>query len=159
MKVLTFGISVFLDLSIAMTSSGQKQTKQDPALLTHSGMGHLTALALVHTLGDVRRFRRKEEVVAFVGLDPLERSSGEHRRIGQISKHGSRLLRHLLGEAAQSSRDKRIRQFYSQVSRRRGQPKAKVAAARKLLINCYVMMRDGIDYEEFIRRGEVGLCV
>lgn len=37
-------------------------------------------------------------------------------------------------------------------------PKAKVAAARKLLINCYVMLRDGIGYEEFTRRGEVGLC-
>ena len=44
------------------------------------------------------------------------------------------------------------------LSRRRGRPKAKVAAARKLLINCYVMLRDGIGYEEFTRRGEVGLC-
>ncbi len=96
--------------------------------------------------------------MAFVGLDPLEKSSGEKRRIGSISKHGSRLVRHLLGQAAQACRDKRIRQFYSQVSRRRGRPKAKVAAARKLLINCYVMLRDGIGYEEFTRRGEVGLC-
>jgi transposase len=127
-------------------------------LLTHPGIGLINALALVHTLGDVRRFRRKEEVVAFVGLDPLEKSSGEKRRIGSISKHGSRLVRHLLGQAAQACRDKKIRQFYSQVSRRRGRPKAKVAAARKLLINCYVMMRDGIGYEEFARRGEVGLC-
>src|SRR5258708_18698939 len=39
-----------------------------------------------------------------------------------------------------------------------GRPKAKVAAARKLLINCYVMLRDGIGYEEFQRRGEVDLC-
>ena len=45
-----------------------------------------------------------------------------------------------------------------EVSRRRGRPKAKVAAARKLLIHCYVMLRDGIGYEEFQRRGEVGLC-
>ncbi len=97
-------------------------------------------------------------MVAFVGLDPLEKSSGEKRRIGSISKHGSRLVRHLLGQAAQACRDKRIRQFYSQVSRRRGRPKAKVAAARKLLINCYVMLRDEIGYEEFTRRGEVGLC-
>ncbi len=64
-------------------------------LLTHSGVGRLTALALVHTLGDVRRFRKKEEVVAFVGLDPLERSSGEHK--------GS-LLRFLLGQAVVSLR-------------------------------------------------------
>jgi len=127
-------------------------------LRTHPGIGPITSLALVHTLGDVRRFRRKEEVVSFVGLDPLEKSSGEKRRMGSISKHGSRLLRHLLGQAAQACRDKKIRQFYSQVSRRRGRPKAKVAAARKLLINCYIMLRDGIGYEEFQRRGEVGLC-
>jgi transposase len=128
-------------------------------LMTHPGVGVINALALVHTLGDVRRFRRKEEVVAFVGLDPLEKSSGEKKRIGSISKHGSRLVRHLLGQAAQACRDHRIRQFYLQVSRRRGRPKAKVAAARKLLINCYIMLRDGIGYEEFQRRGEVGLCV
>jgi transposase len=110
-------------------------------LMTHPGIGPINALALVHTLGDVRRFRRKEEVVAFVGLDPLEKSSGEKKRMGQISKHGSRLVRHLLGQAAQACRDKKIRQFYLEVSRRRGRPKAKVAAARKLLINCYVMLR------------------
>ena len=91
-------------------------------------------------------------------LDPLEKSSVETRRIGSISKRGSRLARHLLGQAAQASRDTKIRKFYSEVSRRRGRPKAKVAAARKLLINCYVMLRDNISYEEFTRRGEVGLC-
>jgi transposase len=68
-------------------------------LLTHSGIGRLTSLALVHTLGDVRRFRKSEQAVAFVGLDPLDKSSGERKRIGQISKHGSRLLRFLLGQA------------------------------------------------------------
>ena len=127
-------------------------------LRTHPGVGPLTSLALAHTLGDVRRFRRKEEVVAFVGLDPLEKSSGEKKRMGQISKRGSRLARHLLGQAAQTCRDKKLRKFYLEVSRRRGRPKAKVAAARKLLINCYVMLRDEISYEEFHRRGEVGLC-
>ena len=77
---------------------------------------------------------------------------------GMISKQGSWLARHLLGQAAQACRDKKIRKFYSEVSRRRGRPKAKVAAARKLLINCYVMLRDNIRYEEFTRRGGVGLC-
>lgn len=127
-------------------------------LMTHSGIGEKTAMAIVHTLGDVRRFRKSEQVTAFVGLDPLDKSSGEKKRTGQISKHGSRVLRFLLGQAAQASRDKRLKQHYSQVSRRRGKPKAKIAAARKLLINCYVMLRDNIDYLEFTRRGEVGLC-
>lgn len=127
-------------------------------LMTHPGVGPVTAMALVNTLGDVRRFRRKEEVVAFVGLDPLEKSSGQTKRIGQISKHGSRLTRHLLGQAAQACRDHRIRSFYLQVSRRRGRPKAKVAAARKLLINCYVMLRDEISYEQFALGGAKPVC-
>lgn len=127
-------------------------------LCTHPGVGILTALALVHTLGDVKRFRRKEEVVSFAGLDPLDGSSGEKRRIGGISKHGSRLLRHLLGQAAQTSRAASVRGHYLRVSRRRGRPKAKVAAARRLLINCYVMLRDSIDYEEFVRRGAKLTC-
>jgi transposase len=127
-------------------------------LMTHTGVGPLTALAIVHTLGDVSRFRRKEQVTAFIGLDPLEGSSAEKRRIGRISKHGSRLVRFLLVQAAQTSKDRRLREFYARVSRRRGKPKAKVAAARKLLANCFIMLRDGIDYAEFCRRGEVGLC-
>lgn len=144
-----------LEVRLAKLASADERVR---LLMTHPGVGLINALALVHTLGEVRRFRRKEEVVAFVGLDPLEKSSGQKKRIGQISKHGSRLARHLLGQAAQACRDPRIRTFYAQVSRRRGRPKAKVAAARKLLINCYLMLRDGIGYEEFRRRGEVGLC-
>jgi len=125
---------------------------------THSGVGKLTAPCLIHTLGDVRRFSCKEEVVSFVGLDPLEKSSGEQKRFGSISKSGSRLLRFLLVEAGQKTADKRLKEHYRRVCRRRGKAKAKVAVARKLLINCYIMLRDEISYEEFCRRGEVGLC-
>jgi transposase len=127
-------------------------------LRTHSGIGELTALCLVQTLGAVTRFAGKEQVVAFVGLDPLDKSSGEKKRIGKISKKGSRLLRFLLGQAANTTKDKRLREFYRKISRRRGKAQAKVACARKLLINCYIMLREGIDYEEFSRRGGVGLC-
>jgi len=100
---------------LALLAEGDERAR---LLMTHPGVGLINALALVHTLGDVRRFRRKEEVVAFVGLDPLEKSSGEKKRMGQISKHGSRLARHLLGQAAQACRDHRIRKFYLEVSRR-----------------------------------------
>ncbi|MEZ5346490.1 MAG: IS110 family transposase [Pyrinomonadaceae bacterium] len=125
---------------------------------THSGIGLLTSLCLVHTLGDVSRFERPAQVASFVGFDPINKSSGEKKRIGEISKRGSRLMRFLLVQAVHTTKDKRIREFYTRVSRRRGMPIAKVAAARKLLINCYIMLRDEIDYQEFCRRGEVGLC-
>lgn len=126
-------------------------------LMTHSGIGAKTALAVTATLGPVSRFRNLRQMVAFVGLDPLNRSSGEKQRIGRISKRGSKLCRFLLGEAAARSSDPKIRASYKAISSRRSTAVAKVAAARRLLVNCCVMLRDGIDYAEFARRGEVGL--
>jgi hypothetical protein len=49
-------------------------------------------------------------------------------------------------------RDEELKRFYQRLADRRGRPKAKVAAARKLLIRAYIMMRDEIDYAEFRRR-------
>ena len=82
----------------------------------------------------------------------MEYSSGEKQRFGSISKGGSRLLRHLLAEAAQTAvrRDEELRQFYGRLAYRRG---GNVAAAGKLLIRGYIFLRDGIDYAEFLRRG------
>lgn len=127
-------------------------------LATHPGVGRLTALTVAATLGDVSRFNNTRQAVSFVGLDPLDGSTGEKRRIGKISKHGSRLCRFMLGQAAAKSSDRRMRSSYSQIRSRRGHAIAKVAIARRLLVNCYVMLRDNIDYAEFCRRGaKVGL--
>ena len=133
------------------------QSESARRLMTHSGVGTLTALAVTATLGDVKRFNNTRQVVAFVGLDPLDKSSGEKHRIGRISKHGSRLCRFLLGQAAGRSRDRHLRESYLRIKSRRGHAVAKVAAARRLLVNCYVILRDNIDYAEFTRRGDVGL--
>lgn len=133
--------------------------ENEPAkrLTTHPGVGVKTALAVTATLGDVSRFNNIRQVSAFVGLDPLNDSTGERLRIGRISKRGSRVCRFLLGQAASRSSDPRLRASYKRISSRRNTSVAKVAAARRLLVNCYIMLRDDIDYAEFTRRGEVGL--
>ena len=69
-------------------------------LRTHPGMGLLTSLCLVHTLEPISRFRNQRKVVAYAGLDPMERSSAERKLFLGISKAGSRVLRHFLVEAA-----------------------------------------------------------
>ena len=124
-------------------------------LQTHPRVGLLTSLAVVHALEPVSRFAGGRKVAAYVGLDPMEYSSGERQRFGSISKGGSRLLRYLLVEAAQISvrRDEGLKRFYLRLPRRRGAQKAKVAVARKLLTRGYILLRDGIDYAEFLRRG------
>ena len=68
-------------------------------LRTQPGVGPITALAFVVTIGDVSRFRRGKQVASYLGLIPRERSSGGRQRLGAISKQGNRFLRTLLVEA------------------------------------------------------------
>lgn len=135
----------------------KQQTKDDERiarLRTHPGIGLLTSLCVVHTLWPVTRFRNQRKVAAYAGFDPMERSSAERKHFLGISKAGSRVLRYLLVEAAHTAvkKDDDLKRFYQRLVARRGRPKAKVAAARKLLIRSYIMLRDEIDYAEFRRR-------
>lgn len=124
-------------------------------LQTQPGIGLLTSLALVNMLEPVGRFSNSRKVTAYIGMDPVEDSSGDRKRIGSISKSGSRLMRFLLSEAAQVAiqKDDELRKFFYRVMKRRNTPKAIVAVGRKLLVRSFIMLRDGIDAEEFARRG------
>jgi transposase len=124
-------------------------------LLTHKGVGLLSAIAVVHTLGDVSRFATSKQVLAFTGLDPVERSRAGKVRTGAISKAGSPILRQLLGQAMQTAvrYDGELKAFYQRLAIGFERLVAKVAATRKLLIRLFIMLRDEIDYSEFRRRG------
>lgn len=125
-------------------------------LLSQKGVGYLTALAAVHTLGDVTRFDRvSKQVVGFAGLDPLEDSSAGKIKYGSISKAGSPLLRFQLGQAAQIGTrwDPKLKSFYKRLAKKKPKAVAKTAAARKLLVKLSIMLRDNITAQEFDRRG------
>lgn len=125
-------------------------------LLSQNGVGFLTALATVHTLGDVSRFPRlSKQIASFAGLDPVEKSSAGKVRFGSISKAGSRLLRYQLGLAAQiaSRTDANLKRFYKRLAKKKPKAVAKTAAARKLLVKLAIMLRDQITADEFDRRG------
>jgi transposase len=72
-------------------------------LMTHPGVGPLTALAFVLIIGTPERFKCGKQIGSYVGLSPSEDSSAGHQRLGHITKQGSSLLRFLLGEAAQAA--------------------------------------------------------
>lgn len=148
-----------LDDKIAEVDNWLKQqakaNKKVMLLQTHPGIGLLTSLGLVHMLDPVSRFSNCRKVTAYLGLEPMESSSGERKRMLSISKSGSRLLRYLVIEAAHTAvkYDSELKRFYLRLLRSKGRHKAIVAAGRKLLIRSYIMLRDEIDYEEFVRRG------
>jgi transposase len=123
-------------------------------LMTHPGVGPLSALATVLVLGAVARFPTSKHVVSYVGLAPaIESSAGKHR-LGRITKQGNALLRYVLGQAGQAAikRDPDLKRLYYAVLHRRGRSRAKIAVARKLLVRLYVMLRDQIDYHTFLQR-------
>jgi len=72
-------------------------------LMRQRGVGPVTALAFVLTLGPVDRFQKSKQVVSYLGLNPREDSSSGRQRLGSISKQGNQMLRCLLVEAAQTA--------------------------------------------------------
>ncbi len=136
-----------------LNQSIEQEAEKSPAarrLMTHPGVGALTALAFVLVIGDAERFQCGKQVACYLGLVPLEKSSGNRRRLGHITKQGSSLLRFLLVEAAQVT----VRSLpewrgqYFRLLMRRGRKTAKVAMARRLAIRLYWMWREKRDYEQ-----------
>jgi len=90
----------------ALTAAVEQEAKKRPEvlrLMTHPGVGSITALAFVLIIGTPERFQCGKQIGSYVGLIPSEDSSAGRQRLGHISKQGNALLRYLLGEAAQAA--------------------------------------------------------
>jgi len=142
------------ELSQAIEREAEK-CPEAQRLMTHPGVGALTALAFVLIIGNAERFGCGKKVASYLGLVPLETSSGNRRRLGHITKQGNSLLRFLLVEAAQVTvrRLPDWRTKYVHLMMRRGRKTAKVAMARKLAVRLYWMWRKGWDYEQWKKFG------
>jgi len=152
LELLTW-LTTHIDQLDAQSAEAAAADARAQRLLTHPGVGPLTALITVLVLGPAARFPTSKHV----GLAPAIHSSADKYHLGKITKQGNALLRWILGQAAPlaARADGELRRAYFAVLHRRGRPKAKVALARKLLVRLYIMLRDQIDYEEFRRRGRV----
>jgi len=134
-----------------LTAAVEREARKRPEalrLMTHPGVGPITALAYVLIIGTTDRFQRGKQIGTYVGMIPCENSSAGKQRLGHISKQGSSLLRYLLVEAAQAAAralpDWRRR--YHRLAMRRHRSIAKVAMGRRLAIRLYWMWRNGCEY-------------
>jgi len=142
----------------ALTDEVEKQAEQHPEaqrLMTHPGVGPLTALAYVLIIGSPERFHCGKQIGSYLGLIPSEESSARRQRLGHISKQGNALLRFLLIEAAQAATrsNPAWRREFLHLTMRRGRQIATVALARKLAVRMYWMWRNGWDYEKSLQFG------
>jgi transposase len=137
----------------AAVQTAAEENPQAKLLMTQPGVGPNTALAYVLTIGEVSRFPRGKQVASYLGLIPREHSSGGRQKLGVITKQGNRMLRSLLVEAAQTAvrLDPGMKKEYLHRCHQKPKGVAKVAAARKLAVRLYWMLRTNLSYPEIVR--------
>jgi transposase len=141
-----------------LTKAAEQEARKRPdvlRLMTHPGVGSLTALAYVLIIGTPERFHCGKQIGTYVGMIPSEDSSGGKQRLGHISKQGNSLLRFLLVEAAQAAarNNPDWRRRYIHLAMRRHKSIAKVAMGRRLGVRLYWMWRNGCEYSPSMEFG------
>jgi transposase len=143
-----------VELTTAIEHEAHKR-REVLRLMTHPGVGPITALAFVLIIGSPHRFACGKQIGSYLGLIPCEDSSANRQRLGHITKQGSSLVRYLLAESAQAAVrwDPDWRCRFVHLAMRRDRRIAKVAMARRLAISLYWMWRKGYDYQQSLKFG------
>src|SRR5262244_540266 len=141
-----------------LTAAAAQEARKRPEalrLMTHPGVGPLTALTYVLIIETPTRFQCGKQIGTYVGMIPSEDSSGGKQRLGHISRQGSSLLRFLLVEAAQMAAriNPEWRRRYMHLAMRRNKSIAKVALGRRLAVRLYWMWRNGCGYSPSLEFG------
>ncbi len=126
-------------------------SKEAVLLTSMPGVGRFTAIALACRVGRVERFPRSHSLANYWGLTPGCRNSGDNtKRLGSITKAGSSMARWLLSQVAYQAlrQDKRLREWFKRIKRRRGASIARVAVMRKLATIIWHMLSQGKTYGE-----------
>ena len=112
------------------------------------GIGLIVAMEILLELQDVSRFRRAEQLAAYVGLTPIQYSSADKIRMGKITGIGKNSLRSALVEASWKliKKDGAMQEKYERIKARSGAKRAIVAIARTLLVRTRRILLDGTPY-------------
>jgi len=131
-------------------SEEAKQDERVRWLRTIPGIGEYSAMMLLAEIGEIGRFSRAEALCSYAGLVPRVRESAGKAARGGITRQGSSTLRWIMVEAAQvaTRSSPAARRYYERLLRKKHKHVARVALARKLLIAVYVLLHDGVVFEE-----------
>ena len=132
-----------IEIFTAKIAFVSKEDQRVKLLMTIPGIDYFTALTIVSEIVDIKRFSTPWKLVGYAGLAPSKRDSGDaHRNGGHITRQGSKWLRYTIVEAANTSTrcDDRIGRFYKRIAERRGPQKARVAAAKEMLVIIWYML-------------------
>ena len=106
--------------------------------------------SLASSTNDIERFPDSKHACAYLGLVPWLDETADVTHRGHITKKGDRWLRRNLTECARTAvrKDPHIREFYTRLTHKRGEKKAIIAVARKLVSYAYWVLKKNVTYEE-----------
>ncbi len=121
-------------------------------LMTHPGVGPVTAMTFKAEIDDPTRFKKSRSVGAYFGMTPRQYSSGESVKQGRVSKNGSDEMRSLLHEAGlvlitRTGKHSKLKSWGLKKKRKLKTQKAAMAVGRKIAINLHRMWLDGTDFD------------
>jgi len=123
-------------------------------IMTIPGVGPITALGMVATLGNARDFKNGRQLAAWLGLTPKQHSSGGKMRLGGVTKRGDDYLRTLLVQGARAAMQHasraeptRLSRWASNLVERRGYHKANIALAAKNARIAWALLARGGEFE------------
>jgi transposase len=132
-----------------------KEDEMASLLMTIPGIGYYSALLIVSEIGDINRFPDSHHLCSYAGLIPSTHSSGGITYHGSITKIGSKYLRWIMLECVhthiRTNKNSNISQFYTRLAKSKGNSKAAVAAASKLLRIVYCVMKEKRNYPIIVK--------
>lgn len=139
-----------LEKQIADTLS---ETDTYKILLSVPGIGAITAAAIYAEVSDFKRFKTPSALISYAGIYPKERSSGDMKKYGSISKAGSKVLRYSIIEAAMRVRDtdkshNLYTHYQSAKDRHKTAKQARIVLAHKLLTIAWHLVHKGMMYDD-----------
>ena len=138
---------ISVDEKIAVRAEADERAR---LLQSMPGIGLYSALAISSRIGDIERFRHPDSLANYWGLTPSSNNSGDNKkRLGSITKQGSKMVRHLLGQAVVKVLrfDMAMRKWYKRIKKRRGSKIARVAAMRRMATIIWHMVKKNRRYE------------
>jgi transposase len=151
---LTEQITAF---DLAIENLARTKYPETAPLLSVTGVGSLSAVTFVLTLGDKERFKRSRDVGCYLGLRPKRRQSGDSDPELGITKSGNRYLRTLLIQCAQHmlrtvTKDSALKRWGLKLAGRSGRnakKRAVVAVARKLAVLLHRLWKTQEQFDPF----------
>jgi transposase len=130
-----------VEAKIAERAAADEQVK---LLESVPGMGHYSAVAISSRIGSIERFKHADSLANYFGLTPGCSNSGEAtKRLGSITKRGSKMVRYLLNQAVVKilRYDGAMRAWFKRIKKRRGAKIARVAVMRRLATILWHMLK------------------